>query len=331
MRVTFRKGAALALVLALSACGGGESGPPPSSGPGPTPSPSPSPSPSPTPTPGPSYTTFANLTGDRSFVTSCTAYVPRGALGVPGAEGIQGHATDGLLTYTQATQSYRVFTPNNVSSLFGPGDLQTSTNPNVIRYTKPSPRTAGATENFSIVTPVPGTQGLTYTRATFINIEGDAGSGTQARTQAFCVTGVPTINTDLPAGPIVNFSQFEVRGTVFDARSGALQVGTINGTQSALGVNLTNGQVTFSFAVDATFSGSSTPTRVGVFQGTGSLVEQTSGLIGTIEASGPPGFVRGGFFGPQGGEFAYVFTYGLDQDFNGVNELFVVGTVAGRR
>jgi len=246
-------------------------------------------------------------------------------------EGIQGHATDGLLTYTQATQSYRVFTPNNVSSVFGPGDLQTSTNPNVIRYSKPSPRTAGATENFTIATPVPGTQGLTYTRATFTNIEGDAGSGTQARTQAFCITGVSTINTDLPAGPIVNFSQFEVRGTVFDARSGALQVGTINGTQSALGVNLTNGQVTFSFAVDAIFSGSSTPTRVGVLQGTGSLVEQTSGLIGTIETGGPPGFVRGGFFGPQGSEFAYVFTYGLDQDFNGVNELFIVGTVAGRR
>ncbi|WP_199797834.1 hypothetical protein [Porphyrobacter sp. HT-58-2] len=327
-----RNGASLALVLALSACGGGDSGgPPPSSGPAPTPTPSPSPSPTPTPspTPSPTYTPFANLTGDRSLAVGCTAYVGRPPLGVPGVEGFASFGNNGLITFTQATESYRVFTPNNVSSVFGPSALQTQTDPNVIRYTKPSPRTPGATENFFIATPVVGGQGFVYTRGAFINIEGDETTGTQARTQAFCVTGVPTINTDLPPGPTVTFTGFEVRGTVFDARNGTLRIGTINGTEAALVVDLTTGNANFSFAVDTSFGG--TPTRIGTYQGSGGLNEATSGLAGNFDTGGGLGSIDGGFFGPQGSEFAYVFNYRLDQNFDGANELFFVGTVAGRR
>ena len=321
--------AALAAALVVSACGGGDSGgTPPTSGGGPAPNPTPSPTSTPTstPTPGPSYTAFADLTGDRSLVTSCVGYIGRGALGVPGLEGLQGHANDGLLTFTQATQSYRVFSPSNASSLFGPGELQASSDPNVIRYARPSTFIPGATETFSLVTPVVGGQTLTYTRNTFVNFNSTSPTGNQA----YCITGVPTVNTDLPPTPVVTYTRFAVRGTVFDARSGSLRIGDINSSDATMVVNLTTGNFTFSFAADADFGGGST--RVATYQGSGALDERTSGLSGVIEApGGPPGFVRGGFFGSQGAEFAYVFSYGVDQDFNGINELYVVGTVTGRR
>jgi hypothetical protein len=241
---------------------------------------------------------------------------------VPGLEGIQGHADDGLLAFTQATQSYQVFLPNNASATFGPGDLQAPPDANTILYRKPSPVAAGQNDTFAIVTPTYPTSNAIYMRRTFTNFIANSVAG-------FCITGVPTINTDLPTGPTVSYTEFQVRGAAFDARSGTLIGGAIEGTEASLVVNLQTGNLDFSFAVDANLQG--TPTRIGTFSGQGGLILETSGLTGVIEANGTFGNIRGGFFGPQGREFGYVFTYGLDQNSDGVNELFVVGTVTGRR
>ncbi|WP_164118243.1 hypothetical protein [Sphingorhabdus sp. Alg239-R122] len=322
--------AGLLSTVALTACGGGDSSSGTPSVVLPNPSPAPSPTPSPTPTPAPfTYTKFDDLTGDQNFATACEAFIPRADNFAPGREATQVFGADGLITYSAVDEAYTVFTPNNVQQIFGPDDRAASPS-DQITYVKNS-RTQGAFETFTIFRTLAFPND--YVRRAEINIEGSATSGTQIRSLATCIFGVPTHPDDQPSQTQVSFDDFVISGTVYDARDGTgVKIRGIVGGDASLSVNLSTGVVTSSLRFEAFGSGDTI--ELGTYSGENTITvnQETSGIFGLMaDGNGNEVQINGSFFGPQGSEFGYVFTYSEDKNFDGLNEMFFIGTVIGRR
>jgi hypothetical protein len=200
-------------------------------------------------------------------------------------------------------------------------------------YAKPDTTGTEATVRFDLVQPNPGT----YSRTASVLAQGQARG-------SYCVLGVPTLSTDIPSATTVAFSTYSVRGRAFDKRSGRLVEYDLAPSTGTLIVNLSTGQ--FTSRLTLVGAAGATNLALGTYDIEGSLREATSGLSGG-PAGGPkpaptPGTVGGitvqsihadgGFFGPKGVEFAYVFSRSESTGPNPADVSFsFFGTLAGSR
>lgn len=306
--------------------------PAPAPAPTPTPSPSPAPTPAPTPTPPPSsgYTPFAALTGDQRYASACTGYyAPTAMTPVPAQTPASPFQRDGLILYTAATQTYTVNTPQAFSETFGPASLVANPPANTIAYRKQT--SFGETQQFSIFRPSPGGFALDYARTTNSDFRT---STTTARATNLCVIGVPTRTDDIPPVPFVSFTRGTVSGIAFDARSGSTVTYSLGNSTVTMTVDLTNGSFTSVLRLVGTPTAGGADVVFGTYTVTGGLDPNSAGFFGS-DPTLPPGLttsVRGGFFGPQGAEYGYVFELlGRTSATPVVSNLLVLGTVAGAR
>jgi hypothetical protein len=309
-------GAALSLA-ALASCGGGDGG---GSGGGgsPTPAPTPPASPTPTPTPGPSYTAFADLTGDEKFPTACQMYAPSGN-GMPGGSHTNMFNDFGMIDYTAADQSWRV-----LNETFHPADLVSSSSTE-IRYERAA--VLRRTEKFVITRPTSAGAAAVYGRTSEQYLVDDSGFWRAG----YCVLGVPTLATDIPAATTVTYSDLVIDGLIYELVGSEVEVSKITGGSGSLVGTTTTGELSISFHYNVTAPNGAT-TVVGPVQGSVSvnLTEGRAGYWGVIGAA-PEYWLYGGFFGPQGKETGFVASQRIDQDSNGLNEKYVIFRVFARR
>ncbi|AJP71044.1 hypothetical protein TS85_03220 [Sphingomonas hengshuiensis] len=321
---------ALAVLAACSGGGGSTSGSGGSVGTvTPTPStPTPSPSaPTPAPSASPSYATLASLTGIQNYASGCIAFGGAVGGGAPWLQNAPFYALNsGSVSYNPTGEAF-----TQLGTTFGVANRISGSASATSAYTR-TDSVSGVTTRFDVVQPTPGI----YSRTTSLLVEGQSQG-------SYCVLGVPTLNTDIPNVPSVAFTRIAVRGRAFDKRSGTLVEYDLAPSSATLSVDLTTGQ----FTSRLTLVGSNGASRValGTHDIIGNLMEATSGLIGgPAEAPGPaplPGSggvtvqsirVDGGFFGPQGAEFAYVFSRLERIGSSPADATFTVaGTVAGAR
>ena len=247
------------------------------------------------------------MVGDQTYATACVGYNPRDSR-APIPTAFSFFERMGLISYTAATQTYRVFAPNNVQETFAPADRDGSAAPSTIAFVKPS-TTAGAFERFSLIQPSPGGVATDYLRYSVSDFEGSTTSGTRARTKSYCVLGVPTLTTDIPVASTVSFTRFAVVGEVFDARAGAAISYSLAKSTATMTVDLTTGNFTSVLHLIGT-PATGADVDFGTYNEQGSVNVDTAGFGGNSFAA--PGAisvgVQGGFFGPQGRDFGYVFS-----------------------
>lgn len=324
----YRWACSVAVVLLASCGSGGGTG---GSG-GPvtvTPSPSgPTPSPS-SPTPSPSYPSFASLTGAQSYSSGCVTFAPTFMTGSVPAIDSPGfyQLNSGNVSYNPAGETFTV-----LGNSFGSANRISGSLGGTSAYTKPDPLVSSATQRFDLVQPSPGV----YSRTTSVLVQGQ-GRGN------YCVLGVPTQNTDIPVGPTVTFTTFAVRGRAFVKRPGGMIEYDLAPSTATLVVDMTTGQFTSQLNLVGSNGGSNTV--LGTHDIVGTLIEATSGMRG-----GPAGMpvpnpipgtggvivrsisVEGGFFGPRGVEFAYVFSRQEQENIPARDVTYsFFGTVAGSR
>ena len=326
--------------VALSSCGGsgGSSGTSPA--PVVTTAPSPAPTPTPTPTPS-SYTLFDNLTGDQRYTAGCVGYVPR-STGVPFTTGSTRYGPNGPISFAALTQTYTVFTPNNVKETFEPDTLVSGTPAGTKSFLKATSYD-GRPERFSLIRPAPGGTGFDYGRIATIDISGSAtpSAGTFIRTSAVCILGVPTRGTDIPPVPSVTFTRFSVNGEAIDNRSGTLITYSLGKSSATMTVDLTTGTLTTTLHLIG--SSGASDVDLGSFTTTAFLNPDTAGFFGSMGGQPPGGVIigvtplggpiEGGFFGPQGREFGYTIQMSEEKVVMGRSDtvLSLIGTVVGAR
>lgn len=327
MRRNYLLGAAAAALL--SSCSSSESGgaapaPAPTVA-APTPTPT-TPAPTPSPTAG-TYPAFASLTGAQLYSSGCLSF--QGSNG--GAPTLQ---EGGFYAIESGAVSYDgagTYTVRGIA--FGEADKLSGSQGGTLAYAKSDPANGGAMTRFDLVQPTPGT----YSRTASVLVDG------QARGR-YCVLGVPTRNTDLPSATMVAFTTFSVRGRAFDKRSGTLVEYDLAPSSATLAANLATGGFTSRLTLVGNAGGSNV--TLGSYDIEGFLEEASSGLSGRPPGvptpqptPGTPGAiyvrdidVRGGFFGPQGREFAYMFSRSESTSSAPADQTFsFFGTVAGAR
>ncbi|WP_413740714.1 hypothetical protein [Sphingomonas sp. Sphisp66] len=332
-------GVALSLLAACSGGGGGGdmggSGGTGSVTPTPTPTAtaSPTPTPSPSPTPTPSYPLFSALAGDQSYASACTGTSPATDRAGTLTTTAFYYRGGGPISYAAATQTYTVYSTTNARNSFVPADRDNTAPANVIAFSKPSVNTPG-TERFQIIQPSAGGVSFDYSRTAFMDMSGGPGSGNVARSTNYCILGVPTLLTDIPSAPIVTFTRFAVGGEAQDSTSGHLLVYTLAKSSATMQVDLTTGMIAVSLHLVGTNGG--TDKDFGTFSSTTNIDQSNAGffgvgLIGGVPAPGVASLpYQGGFFGPQGKEFAYAFSK-TELDISGRPALTIIGTVNGAR
>ncbi|MET0307128.1 MAG: hypothetical protein ABW023_00345 [Sphingomonas sp.] len=237
-----------------------------------------------------------------------------------------------MISYSAVSQTYTVFSTTNARNSFGPADRDPTAPANVIAFAKPSVNTPG-TERFQIIQPSAGAVPVDYSRTAFMDMSGGPGSGNVARSTSYCILGVPTLITDIPSAPVVDFTRFSVSGEAQDSSSGHLLVYSLAKSSATMRVDLTTGQ--FTTTVDLIGTNGGVDRSLGTYSAVSSIDQTTAGFFGSAYLNGAPqpgvvpiGF-QGGFFGPQGKEFGYAFT--RSSSTNGDTTLVVIGTVTGAR
>jgi hypothetical protein len=330
-------GVALSLLAACSGGGGntGGSGSIGSASPTPTPiaTASPTPTASPSPTPTPSYPLFSELVGDQKYAIACTGLSPTPDRAGTVTTTAFYYRSGGQISYAAATQTYTVYSTTNARNSFVPADRDGTAPANMIAFSKPSVNTPG-TERFQIIQPSAGGIPFEYSRTAFMDMSGGAGSGNVARSTNYCILGVPTLVTDIPAAPIVTFTRFAVGGEAQDSTSGHLLVYTLTKSSATMQVDLTTGMISLSLHLIGTNGG--TDKDFGTFSSITNIDQSSAGFfgVGFIGGVPAPGVAslpyQGGFFGPQGKEFAYAFSK-METDNSGRPALTIIGTVNGAR
>lgn len=296
-----------ALMLAACSSGGGSSG---GGGGGTTPSPTPtatiSPTPTPTSTPAPSYTKYADLTGDRTLTSSCTALI--GGASPPDVFPATQPGQGLSFAYTAATQNWMV-TGDGVNLSFGPAEVDPTTPANGQFYLKTGPE---GTDRLRIQqTGITGVGPLEYARlvTVFTNLIGRPRSYT-------CMIGVPTLVTDIPAATSLTYrASFGGSGYV-TSRGGTTALYSLGKTTVTLEANRITGKVTLSLHLIGTSSAGGADVDLGTVTGTADIDPATGGYYGTSWTSPTLnvnfGQFSGRFYGPQGLETEVAITLVAD-------------------
>lgn len=310
----------LAGVFVLSACGGGGS----SSGGSPTtvgnPAPTPTPTPTSSPTPSPTYSTYSALSGNQQFALTCAGLEQ---------DGFQSYASMPIafgsdiqsLSYDAAADSWSV--EGDVSQTFGPANAVTSSNPLVEEYFRIDNAGAPAS-TLLIAAPQPGGSTLEYTRVLYYQLPNAGMATTQNRN---CVFGVPSDPSDTPSATTVQYTAFDLTGTVlrrFDDGSSASY--GLSATNMSITVNLSAYTVSISMDVTGTVlsrngAGSAETAPETIDLGTLAASDVgindapygISGLFNYQDAMKDIPF-EGWFFGPEGKEIGIVLTYASNDD-----------------
>lgn len=297
-RLAFVIGSAL-----LASCGGGDSGgsPPPTGGGGtPTPSPSPSPSPSPTPT----YLTFAELTGNQTFATTCGGTYNGPQRQYVGGEPLGGQSSVTIVS-DRSQPSYQLSAgPNGAfpgfNTTFTQADRDTAATGEAYRKTAAS----GFTERLSVISLTQGGVALPYIRVSSFVAESIPGFTVQN-----CVYGVPTLVSDRPASTVTygNLATFGSADITRSTPGGPVTENyRINSSNYTMTANPANGQVNFTLTLRGQLvtGGTTSPTitELGVFTGTAQLDGTTPSFVDILinDRNTVAGTFGGGFFGPQG-------------------------------
>ena len=300
---------ALSSALILVACSGGGGG---STGSGsivtPTPTPSPSASASPTPTPSPtaSYTKFADLTGDLTLASACTAIrITAPPIVSPASLPDQGLA----FTYASGAQSWGV-TGDGLALTFTAAERDPTLPTQVIGYNKTS---STPTERLRIATVGIGTTPAEYFRTATVTANAPGANGRNYT----CIVGVKTLVTDAPAGTTFNFPNSRIAGFLFRVAppGGGAQVQySMNNTTVGFDVNLATGEVKLVIHLigSPNPAGSGADVDFGTLTGIADIDPATGAYYGTSWTSPDMAItfpqVSGRFFGPQGKESGYVLT-----------------------
>ncbi|MFD2427815.1 hypothetical protein ACFSUK_05485 [Sphingobium scionense] len=131
---------------------------------------------------------------------------------------------------------------------------------------------------------------------------------------------------------MVRFTQFAIDGIIYDRRTSAIaQQYLVESGVATLSVDLSTGII----RTELTLEGRSTSgaiTHVGPYQFSAGIDVNTAGFFGGLATvpNSEIGMLGGGFFGPQGAEFGYVFDY-RHIDGTGSYDLVFKGTVVYRR
>lgn len=228
--------AALFGAAVVGACSGGGSSGNGGGGTVVTPSPSPSggTSPSPSPSPAPSYTKFADLTGDQSFASLCTAF----GFGSPPALNPATLPDNGLsFAYSASAQTWSV-SGNGLALTFTPAERDMAAPATLLSYNKP---TGSSVERLRISSLGIGSTPIEYLRQ--VNLIANQ-PGTRVYNSS-CIIGVKTLVTDRPSTTSVTFPNTRLTGYLFRTTPGTpndTQFG-LNNTTVGLDVNVTTGEV----------------------------------------------------------------------------------------
>ena len=323
---------AAAGAAALTACGGGDSGggAPPTGGGAPPTGGGGGPAPTPTPTPTFSYTKYVDLEGDQNYYSACVGAGPilRGvAVGdaPPSSLGIQVFGQDGLVTFTEATETWQVAIPNGQSESFGPADLQASTGPLIIYQRSDD----GDLEVLEIETLGSASTLREYSRELFFSL-----ADTTARLgTAYCSIGVPSEPDDLPDSTTVTYSNFDIEGAYYQQVGSSVESRRITGGSATVTGNTDTGEVAVDLSLEVEITGGGSQV-FGPYSGTltASVDTDRVGYFGQLNLGGIPEFtLSGAFYGPQGTETSFVFAADVDQDSDRFNEQFFVGRASAKR
>ena len=242
--------------------------------------------------------------------------------------GIQPFGKDDFVRYKSASDEWTVQLVNGQVGTFGPGERTLKTDSD-IQFQRVA--ASGHPETLEIKRIGDGTALREYSRELFFVLADAVGPlGT-----SYCTIGIPTNPEDLPATASVTYSDLNVRGVVWedDARSGSAQGMRIIGGSGDIVGNSQSGDVMVNMTLEVESTGGGSR-MIGPIQGTVSATVDTDrvGYMGLLNfGASPEYFISGGFFGPQGTETSFVFDAAIDQDGNGVNELYITGRVSAKR
>jgi hypothetical protein len=282
--------------MMLAACSGSGTDPGSVATPTPTPAvtatPTPVASPSPTPTPV-SYTKYADLSGDRTFASSCTSMVNNQS---PPAVNPASLPALGLsLAYAAGPQSWTIG-GDGLNLVFGPGDIDSTAPAGAQFYAKAS---ASGTDRLRIQVPgIVGVGPLEYARVASVltNING------QARTYN-CIIGVPTLVTDVPTATSVTY-RAAYGGSVYRTSAGITAPYSLGKTAVTLSADRITGKVTMSLHLIGTPAAGGADVDFGTVTGTADIDPATGGYYGSVWTSPTLNVVfgqfSGRFYGPQG-------------------------------
>lgn len=328
----------VACSCALAGCGGGGDGaaatapvsPPVSStAPAPTPAPSPAPAPAPPPTPTPTYASFDQLSGDQTYAGNCASYFASSE-NMPTGSDSSFFNRAGPVRYIAATQTYTVAV-NSATRSYSPVDRVSGTSPGVTAFAKTTGRDA---DRFEIAQPSASGVELDYARQGYsLNTTPSFFAGQTDRRVAYCIIGNPPLTTDIPTASIVTFPRLTVRGEAYVRNTGSVVGYTLGKSTATMTVDLTTGRLQTVVRLIGTPTAGS-DVELGTYDVGASLNVDTAGFSGgTSPIPGTASFaIDGGFFGPQGKEFGYVF-----RRFEGATgvirntDVTIVGVVFGAR
>ncbi|QDH35214.1 hypothetical protein [Porphyrobacter sp. YT40] len=291
----------------LASCGGGDSGgtPPPTGGGGGGGTPTPSPSPTPT------YQTFAQLTGNQTFRTTCagtTFTISSGlvtAAATPFGAGVTIGSNRDVPNYAITTDGAGLF--GTFQQNWAPADRDPAIT-TAEAYSRVNAN--NFTERFLTLSPLLGTSTYQYARFGQIitQVNGD-------RVSLYCGFGVPTLLTDRPNTSVTftnNFTAGDLSVTQ-NLGGGPRSDYVISSSQITLTGNPSTGAITVRVDLKGrlrTPTGTSdTVTDLGVFTGQVSIDGTTQSFSGTLvdASNGSSGQFGGWFFGPQGREAVVSF------------------------
>ena len=306
-------------LAALGACGGGSGGGSVTTGSGGTVAVTPAAPPAPPP---PTYVKYAAQTGNQTYQSTCAAN------GSNGADFASPYGQGPALVYTASTDSYLVSGPGlNVS--FGPADVDTTASAGTKVYRRV---VNGLTERLSIVPP--RVQGTALEYVASFSVAARATSG--AFLNYACLTGVPTVETDLPAGSNIPFARVAVSGVAYVTEGSSILSYSLNqGSTGTLAANATNGTVTTTIDLSGLLLGptgtSGTPVSFGTHIGSGTIDPPSRTVGGSFTATAGPQSANnfnGWAFGPQAAEGGLMFTMSRTE---GAKRIRIIGSIVAFR
>ena len=319
-RVLFTLSSALILASCGSDGSGGSTGGTPAPSPTPSPSPSPTPTPTPTPTPVASYSTFDALAGDQNYPTGCaSAQFPAG---LPTVSPATNFGAGLQFTYTAATQVHAL-NGDGISLSFGPADhsaLNSTANADV--WIK-------GNDDLTLEALTWGGTRMVYNRVSYLDT---SKAGTLVAYA--CITGVPTLDFDVPTSGTAAFPKAGMDAAAFSLNSGTVVNYALSKSIVTFQADFAAKKVTIAAHLIATTSGPPPHTDVdlGTVTGNGTIDAATgrfSGIWSSTDRDAQGNFA-GSFFGPQAQEFG--LTYSVDgKDGTGTRIFASYGAINGSR